>query len=232
MSDFILNTLPRKQGVSFDVVSNSTDARGNPEHNAVITPMFDDPDLLLPASTVHDMLGWVLSVTAKAAVDASGDPGPEPTARNFYLPLLALYANWSRKLAFVEPGGDTKKIPKMVHLAYTGPHVDFGPNAISRSHLQVLIGSTVGVNDYRGHNIIRVRQDRMLQLGFKPANEDQLNIGTRTTEPPTTPEANQGEESNRPGFGKCAETFFLMYAKKYAIAIRALPHPLLWPELY
>lgn len=151
------------------MVNTGKDAHGAVAHNDVITPMFDNEKVLLPTSTAFDMLGWVMSVTAKASVDPKGSPGENPNALNFYLPLLALYANWCRKLAFAEPGGTGKEIPRMVHLAYTGPHADFGPNATSRSHLSVLIGATVGENDYRGNNIIRVRQDRMLQAGLQPS---------------------------------------------------------------
>ncbi|ETN38246.1 uncharacterized protein HMPREF1541_06277 [Cyphellophora europaea CBS 101466] len=60
----------------------------------------------LPVRTLFDVLGWILSVTAKP-------DGGKATQNNFYLPLLALFGKWCWALL-----PDKTSQPNMIHISW------------------------------------------------------------------------------------------------------------------
>ena len=161
----------------------------------------------VPAATVYDFVGWILSATAKPVGKIA------PSSRNYYLPLLAMYARWCQLLS----PAPKKNIPGMVSIAWiTGK---------SPRRVDVIMGSTIGniptdignhdpisvdplnigttqlnLINSRALNISRARVKYLTDAGLIPASKSQL------------PDKD-GDEGTK-GFGKCAETFFWIYAKE------------------
>lgn len=82
----------------------------------------------LPVNTVYDLLGWIMSVSHGYAVATSTS-----TERNYYLPMLALYAKWCRLLT------PTNERNGMVHISWFNSTSDS-----STPRNCILLGSTIG----------------------------------------------------------------------------------------
>ena len=155
----------------------------------------------MPTATIYDFLGWILSITARPA-----GPAP-PNPRNYYLPLLAMLGRWCQ---IVSPP-PKKNIPGMVSIAWFP----------AKTEIKVLMGSAIGdiptnigrvtgqdrkqrdIVEYinsRALNVSRARVEWLQRAGLTPADPAQL----------PNPDGDEG----RKGFGKCAETFFWIYAKE------------------
>ncbi|KAL9105756.1 MAG: hypothetical protein Q9227_009104 [Pyrenula ochraceoflavens] len=146
----------------------------------------------LPLNTVYDSLGWIMST-------ANANQAPASTARNYYLPLLALYAKWCRLLG---PNDNNA----MVHIAW------FNDTAVPH---RVLLGSTIGVPNLDSVNTtMSVRRSENLAKATNTARERQhyLNDVARLQCPPGSSEISEQGLSQGGNYGCCAETFFFIYA--------------------
>lgn len=87
----------------------------------------------LPLNTVYDYLGWIMSISWRKYGQRI-----ESNNRNYYLPLLSLYAKWCRLL-----GEKTRDMNSMVHIAWftnRAGSVDTADTPIT----PILLGSTIG----------------------------------------------------------------------------------------
>ena len=159
----------------------------------------------LPVNTAFDHLGWILSVCG------SGPPGA--TAKNYYLPMLALYSRWCWVL-----GGS--RFEGMTHITW------FTDKSESTD---VLLGATLGQPETRdtvpnkdkvtGQPLPRVkdrglimRRERIEYLekaGFRAPD-----ISVSQTEDMSKQKNQKDGTQGDPGFGGCAETFFFIVAMK------------------
>ena len=147
------------------------------------------------------------------------EPPVNATDRNYYLPLLALFARWCRLL-----GGDIENAPTMVHIAwFKGP---------SGKEL-VFLGSTIGAIDtpLRQAAVERERQSEMVALKFKPVDGQLVNCkqiicrkGTIVNQKfELLPNENKKEwVKSGAGYGICAETFFYLIARQYVSSIQTI----------
>ncbi|KAL8772445.1 MAG: hypothetical protein Q9209_002396 [Squamulea sp. 1 TL-2023] len=74
-----------KDGITYQVLNVEVD----------LSLCFEDVEF--PVNTIFDILGWIMSITWRTA-PATGSS----TSRNFFMPLLALYARWCRVISHVE----------------------------------------------------------------------------------------------------------------------------------
>jgi hypothetical protein len=188
--------------------------------------------VLLPVSTIFDSLGWVLSITAKPK------PGTEEvTEKNFFLPLAAVFAQWCRTLI------PRKYAPTMIHLAYwkdvaTGKLLTLlGSTPGSAAPTHGLVDTAFAVakktarekaekaakdagktaveikkagkaakvtQSARSYVFIRERQNLLKEVDLKPTKglEDEQEVDK------------SGNEMDI-GYGRCAETFFYIWAGNY-----------------
>jgi hypothetical protein len=188
--------------------------------------------VFLPASTLFDLLGWILSITAKPP------PGTtEVTEKDFFLPLAAVFAQWCRTLI------PRKYAPNMVHLAYW--------KDVGSGKLLTLLGATPGeatpvhgtvdkgftaaqaaarkkaeekakaagkseedikkagkkadvTQSARSYNFIRERQQLLKEVNLIPTEGKEAEQEVDT----------DGNEKDI-GYGRCAETFFYIWAGNY-----------------
>ena len=146
---------------------------------------FDGVDL--PMITIYDYLGWLLSRLA-----SSESRTAQRTAKDYYLPLLALYSRWctiiSRLVGF-------DSLP-MVHIAWWGKNV--------------LLGATLGdVPD------LPDAPSNPKAAFYKGPRRTML-----TNPPELAYKAPEGEAFGR--FGNCAETMLFIYAKRYVASVRGI----------
>lgn len=160
----------------------------------------------LPVNTAFDVLGWILSVCD------SGPPGA--TAKNYYLPMLALYSRWCSVLGESRFEGMT--------------HITWFTNTKSKG-TDVLLGATLGqpetrdtvrnkdkvtgqpvpqVKD-RGLIMKRERIEYLERAGFRAPD-----IFIPQTEDVSRQKNQKDGTQGDPGFGGCAETFFFIVAMK------------------
>lgn len=151
--------------------------------------------------TVYDLLGWLLSVmSTPGRLSANIKSETE-----YCLLLLSVYAKWELQIA-AECTAGTKgassiflpqNYPQMVSIAYF--HLDHA-KATSGNKL-ILLGSTMGEFKETASHVVPIRQRMMQDLYFVPANVDQLGDA-------------QQKKQGQPGFGKCAETNFWLFARQ------------------
>jgi hypothetical protein len=119
----------------------------------------------LPAYTVYDYFGWLLSIAAC--------PKPGATSENYYLPLLSCFANWCLKIAehTNRPKG-TVYAPMMVSIAvYKKQSRPWRPNEVNEEE-RAFLGVSIPDEKNLPHpsNRARVinfgRQALMKQSGF------------------------------------------------------------------
>ncbi|KAL8789509.1 MAG: hypothetical protein Q9213_001122 [Squamulea squamosa] len=172
-----------KDGITYQVLNVEVD----------LTLFFEDVEF--PVNTVFDILGWIMSVTWRAA-----PPTGSSTSRNFFMPLLALYARWCRVIS-----GNRRN--DMVHVAwYTGA------GQVER----IILGSTIGApslnldlkdtSDVESKsmakfmNVCRERQEYLNEAGLHAHNPNQ--------------DVTEAGKAGSGGYGLCAETFFFIYQSK------------------
>ena len=109
--------------------------------NTKIVYTYPDQPLALPSkgeqfpvNTAFDVLGWILSVWGP------GPPGA--TAKNYSLPMIALYSKWSSVLGGSRSEGMT--------------HITWFPNSKSNS-TDILFGATLGQPETRDTSQTRIR---------------------------------------------------------------------------
>jgi hypothetical protein len=164
----------------------------------------------LPAYTVYDYFGWLLSIAAR--------PRPAATSQNYYLPLLSCFANWCVKIA--NRTGEVKSVPVMVSIAVYKKFVTPGtPGIVPRAFLGVCIpddrafqeitypgDQNFGNNASHRQTVMNSgRQMFMEQCGLRPMNVNQQRPVGNPATPFAEPEA---------GYGRCAETLFWVLAKE------------------
>jgi hypothetical protein len=93
--------------------------------------MFDN--VTLPLNTVYDYLGWIMSISWRKYGQRIGSNN-----RNYYLPLLSLYAKWCRLL-----GQRTRDKNSMVHIAWFTNRAGSADTA-DTPITPILLGSTIG----------------------------------------------------------------------------------------
>jgi hypothetical protein len=96
--------------------------------------MFDNVGL--PLNTVYDYLGWIMSISWRKYGQRIGSNN-----RNYYLPLLSLYAKWCRLL-----GKKTRDKNSMVHIAWFTNRAGSAdtPDTPDTPITPILLGSTIG----------------------------------------------------------------------------------------
>lgn len=96
--------------------------------------MFDN--VRLPLNTVYDYLGWIMSISWRKYGQRIGSNN-----RNYYLPLLSLYAKWCRLL-----GKRTRDKNSMVHIAWFTNRAGSADTADTpiTPITPILLGSTIG----------------------------------------------------------------------------------------
>lgn len=182
------------------------------------------PYLGLPSYTVFDFLGWFLSVTCH--------PPPTATNKNYYLPLVAMYARWCVTLALA---ANVQGQPQMVHIARI---------PIPKKPDMLILGSTTGTFVNRILVAVGERQENLEAEGIPPPDPGQRIPGEAlgnlvkklssennpeiyanepiNTNPPASELAvtyvdDNGVEQKLKGndnYGSCAETFFYLYAAR------------------
>lgn len=157
--------------------------------------------------TVYDLLGWLLSVmSTPGRLSANTKSETE-----YCLLLLSVYAKWELRIAAeCTAGAKSAKdaraaqeiflpgtYPQMVSIAYF--NLDRA-EATSGNKL-VLLGSTMGDFKETASHVVPIRQKMMQDLYFVPDNVNQLGDAKRNS-------------PGQPGFGKCAETNFWLFARQ------------------
>jgi hypothetical protein len=129
----------------------------------------------LPAYTVYDYFGWLLSIAAC--------PKPGATSENYNLPLLSCFANWCLKIAehTNRPKG-TMYAPMVVSIAvYKKQSRPWRPNEVNEEE-RAFLGVSIPdeKNLPRPSNRARVisfgRQALMEQSGLIPKHADQRRL--------------------------------------------------------
>lgn len=147
--------------------------------------------VLLPINTIYDLLGYIMSVTFKNCPATSTS-----TARNYYMPLLSLYAKWCRILS---PTNDDLKKNKMVHITWFKD---------TEQPYRILLGSTVGQTDLGAAGIATDNAADSRDLAKqKVIKNDRRNFLTEAGF--DAPLSNSKKILTN--FGSCAETFFFVY---------------------
>ncbi|KAL5390303.1 hypothetical protein DPSP01_001875 [Paraphaeosphaeria sporulosa] len=160
----------------------------------------------LPAYTVYDYFGWLLSVAAR--------PRPDATSRNYYLPLLSCFANWCLEIA--AHATQQSHAPAMVSIAVYEEHtvpahgatLPWRRGLVKETH--AFLGATIPDarafqrDSNRATVVNHGRQLWMEECGLVPKDEGQRR-GAAFLDPFQEPEK---------GFGRCAETFFWIFARE------------------
>jgi hypothetical protein len=143
---------------------------------------------LLDTFTVFDLLGWLLSVTARPLVP----PNTPMTDFNFYLPLCALFAKWCATISHAcKQDVDTalgSEVPPMVSIAYwTFPQkTTLARFTATPGSRYMLLGATLGAAVARTQIFVPQRQRYMTDIGYRSPGKN---------------------------FGKCAESLFFIFVK-------------------
>ncbi|KAK7185513.1 hypothetical protein PSPO01_08629 [Paraphaeosphaeria sporulosa] len=166
----------------------------------------------LPAYTAYDYFGWLLSVAAR--------PRPDATSRNYYLPLLSCFANWCLEIA--AHATQQSHAPAMVSIAVYEEHtvpahgatLPWRRGLVKETH--AFLGATIPDarafqrDSNRATVVNHGRQLWMEECGLVPKDEGQRR-GAAFLDPFQEPEK---------GFGRCAETFFWIFARERSLAQR------------
>jgi hypothetical protein len=115
------------------------------------------------STTLYDTLGYVLSVTGTLPANITSNP-----VRDYYLPLVSLYANWCTKIAaYVRDNRGTF----LYHIAWF--------TSTARPATEVLLGSTIGSNESFRTSIKETRADTLKSLGYTepPPIDNKQNFG-------------------------------------------------------
>lgn len=161
--------------------------------------------VLLPAYTVYDYFGWLLTVCAR--------PRPDATSQNYYVPLLSCFANWCLKIA--AHATHQRHAPAMVSIAVYEKHtippvVHTVPWREVIKERRAFLGATIPDarafqdDSNRATVINHGRQLWMEECGLIPKEENQrrgFDLINHFQEP-------------EKGFGRCAETFFWIFARE------------------
>ena len=121
------------------------------------------------STSLYDTLGYMLSVVGTLPAEKTD------SVRDYYLPLLAPYANWCYKISqkFHNQYGTF-----MYHIAWFQPSVKTAPQR------KVLIGSTIGSNPTLRSAIKDARAATLQKAGFTappPQGQDQSFGGCAET---------------------------------------------------
>ena len=210
------------------------------EQTEVLYLLYNDAyfrERILPAQTIYDALGWILSLTAVPSQIVHN------LDRFFYLPLLAVYGKWCKILtatAEERPEPPRRYNPEAIKLPIDPNEQNIQGNPVmaiswfSDFHepTQVILSSTIGTNWYRSHNIIRVRQQKLLDREFQPDNPETLvdnNVWGNEYSAADDHQSRGYTKMNANGvaetlfypkvhFGVCAETsFFLVAGRTFAV---------------
>ena len=187
--------------------------------NVTDLPFMDE---FVGATTIFDLLGWLMSVTANP------DPPPNTTATelNFHLPYLTLFARWCVLLSNVcvadrkadikgsATKQDQKAIPVMVSTAYFDYyHIGMTPQPSTEprplSHPIVFMGAALGLSSAKSIWAWPARLRSLRKFYYIPKTSVD-----KETRPSSLPDIAPSTPAEREviQYGACAETIFWILA--------------------